>query len=68
MTLDEYQQHHNITNAVMCRLLNEARPSGTDSPVYEYRLARLKAGEARPTARELYLVQAVTGDECDGYR
>lgn len=66
MTLTDYQQQHAISDAQMCRILNESRPSPADPPVFEHRLVRLKQGK-RPTRLEEYLIQEATGGECERY-
>ena len=68
MTLHDYQATHGLTNARMCRLISEARTCAAESPVFEHRLERLKAGKARPTLLEIRLLQVATGFECDSYK
>ena len=68
MTLTEYQAEHALTDAKLCRLLNESRPSGADPAIFEHRLKRLKDGRSRASQLELYVLQTATGDECCSYR
>ena len=68
MTLQDWQDSQRITNARMCRLISEARSCAAESPVFEHRLERLKAGKARPTLLEIRLLQVATGFECDSYK
>ena len=66
MNLNEYQTEHGISDAQMCRILNESRPSPADPPVFEHRLTRLKGGK-RATKLESYLIQVATDGHADRY-
>lgn len=67
MTLTQYQTHHNLTNAAMCRLINAAKAAEED-PVFEARLAKLKDGNARAKGYETRALMVATEDEADSYR
>ena len=67
MNCNDYQTTHNLSDAQLCRLLNERRPSPADSPVFEHRLAKLKRGESRPRGHELRTLMEATDDQADSY-
>ena len=68
MNCNDYQQATGLTDAQLCKLLNECRPSPADPPVFEHRLAKLKRGESRPRGHELRTLMEATDDQADSYR
>ena len=67
MNCNDYQQATGLTDAQLCKLLNECRPSPADPPVFEHRLAKLKRGKVRADQAELKALLAATDEECDRY-
>ena len=67
MNCNDYQAVHNLTDAQMCRLLNDARPSPADSPFFEHRFRRMKSGKSPTKEKDLMILQLATNDEADSY-
>lgn len=61
-----YQHENNLTDAQMCRLINDNKEPA-EPPVFEHRLVKLKAGYAKARGHEIKALLAATDDEADRY-
>lgn len=61
-----YQNQYNLTDAQMCRLINDYKDA-SEPPVFEHRLVKLKGGLAQARGREIKALMAATDDEADRY-
>jgi len=66
MNAHEYQLHHNLTDAQMCRMLNDAK-AAEESPIFEYRYDKLKSGQAQARGFEVKALLVATDEQADRY-